>query len=77
MAQHLSKLSSLKFFVLDEADRMVEKGHFEELEKILGAINRYASIATNIVIVVNDMTSVCTGLVRMLTSVKILFSRQH
>ena len=32
---HLSELSALSFFVLDEADRMVERGHFSELTNII------------------------------------------
>ncbi|CAM6024096.1 unnamed protein product [Sphagnum balticum] len=32
---HLLELSLLSFFVLDEADRMVEKGHFQELQSII------------------------------------------
>ncbi|ELU02510.1 hypothetical protein CAPTEDRAFT_152919 [Capitella teleta] len=39
LSNHLSKMPKIRFLVLDEADRMVEKGHFEELEKILGTIN--------------------------------------
>jgi ATP-dependent RNA helicase DDX24/MAK5 len=27
--------STLRFFVLDEADRMIENGHFRELDSIL------------------------------------------
>lgn len=34
--KYLSEMhKTLKFFVLDEADRMVEKGHFEDLDKII------------------------------------------
>ncbi|XP_040379589.1 DEAD-box ATP-dependent RNA helicase 13 [Oryza brachyantha] len=33
--QHLLKLHSLSFFVLDEADRMIERGHFHELQSII------------------------------------------
>ncbi|XP_078442935.1 P-loop containing nucleoside triphosphate hydrolases superfamily protein [Wolffia australiana] len=33
--KHLTELSSLSFFVLDEADRMVESGHFNELQSII------------------------------------------
>lgn len=40
MTPHLIKMPDIRFLVIDEADRMVEKGHFEELEKILGTINR-------------------------------------
>lgn len=36
--QHLTALNYLSFFVLDEADRMIEKGHFEELQSILGLL---------------------------------------
>lgn len=33
--RHLVELQSLSFFVLDEADRMIEKGHFHELQSII------------------------------------------
>jgi len=36
---HLSHFEQLKFLVLDEADRMVERGHFAELRDILHKIN--------------------------------------
>ncbi|XP_072985430.1 DEAD-box ATP-dependent RNA helicase 13 [Typha latifolia] len=42
--QHLVELHSLSFFVLDEADRMIENGHFHELQSIidmLPVINGY------------------------------------
>ncbi|DBB02933.1 TPA: hypothetical protein ACH3X1_013532 [Trebouxia sp. C0004] len=32
---HLTDTSGLNFFVLDEADRMVQQGHFQEMEHIL------------------------------------------
>ncbi|CAA7403274.1 unnamed protein product [Spirodela intermedia] len=32
---HLVELNSLSFFVLDEADRMIENGHFNELQSII------------------------------------------
>ncbi|KAI3874123.1 hypothetical protein MKX03_029799, partial [Papaver bracteatum] len=32
---HLVELHSLSFFVLDEADRMIESGHFQELQSII------------------------------------------
>ncbi|PSS24014.1 DEAD-box ATP-dependent RNA helicase [Actinidia chinensis var. chinensis] len=32
---HLVELHSLSFFVLDEADRMIESGHFHELQSII------------------------------------------
>ncbi len=37
-APHLCRLDALSFLVLDEADRMVEKGHFAELTHILDAV---------------------------------------
>ncbi|XP_068478000.1 DEAD-box ATP-dependent RNA helicase 13 isoform X2 [Phaseolus vulgaris] len=33
--KHLVELHSLSFFVLDEADRMVQSGHFKELQSII------------------------------------------
>lgn len=33
--KHLIELHSLSFFVLDEADRMVQSGHFKELQSII------------------------------------------
>ncbi|WOL05765.1 hypothetical protein Cni_G14496 [Canna indica] len=33
--EHLVELQSLSFFVLDEADRMIESGHFHELQSII------------------------------------------
>ncbi|BFG15607.1 hypothetical protein CerSpe_018810 [Prunus speciosa] len=33
--KHLVELHSLSFFVLDEADRMIESGHFRELQSII------------------------------------------
>ncbi|KAL3696550.1 hypothetical protein R1sor_010626 [Riccia sorocarpa] len=35
---HLLELHSLSFFILDEADRMVEKGHFKELQSIIDSL---------------------------------------
>lgn len=37
--EHLQKIDSVKFFVVDETDRMAEKGHFTELEEILKLLN--------------------------------------
>ncbi|CAM0136998.1 ATP-dependent RNA helicase [Umbelopsis sp. WA50703] len=37
---HLESLKHLKFLVLDEADRMIEGGHFQELDEILKAISQ-------------------------------------
>eukprot|EP00232_Nephroselmis_pyriformis_P027219 CAMPEP_0182852292 /NCGR_PEP_ID=MMETSP0034_2-20130328/86_1 /TAXON_ID=156128 /ORGANISM="Nephroselmis pyriformis, Strain CCMP717" /LENGTH=458 /DNA_ID=CAMNT_0024982993 /DNA_START=42 /DNA_END=1414 /DNA_ORIENTATION=+ len=33
--EHLADLSRLSFFVLDEADRMVERGHFQEVSQLI------------------------------------------
>ena len=37
---YLRDLRHLQFLVLDEADRMIQHGHFADLEHILGAITR-------------------------------------
>lgn len=37
--QHLSKIENASFLVIDETDRMVEKGHFEELRSLLKVLN--------------------------------------
>lgn len=37
--EHLNKLADISFLVIDETDRMVEKGHFEELKHILEKLN--------------------------------------
>ncbi|CAL1286602.1 unnamed protein product [Larinioides sclopetarius] len=36
---HVSQISNVRFLVIDETDRMVEKGHFSELKQILSLIN--------------------------------------
>lgn len=36
---HLNKIQNINFLVVDETDRMVEKGHFEELKQILERLN--------------------------------------
>lgn len=36
---HLAKIDKLRFLAIDETDRMLEKGHFEELERILEKVN--------------------------------------
>ncbi|GAB6025895.1 ATP-dependent RNA helicase ddx24, variant 2 [Chamberlinius hualienensis] len=36
---HLTKVSTIRYLVVDEADRMLETGHFEELSRILALIN--------------------------------------
>lgn len=37
--KHLNKLRDIKFLVVDETDRMFERGHFEELRKVLKILN--------------------------------------
>lgn len=41
--KYLDALKNLKFLVLDEADRMVEGGHFQELDQILKVISQYVN----------------------------------
>ncbi|KAI8379899.1 P-loop containing nucleoside triphosphate hydrolase protein [Choanephora cucurbitarum] len=36
---YMDMLKHIKFLVMDEADRMLEKGHFEELTKLLNALS--------------------------------------
>lgn len=36
---HLSQINNIKYLAIDETDRMLEKGHFQELEKILDKVN--------------------------------------
>uniref|UniRef100_A0A182K4F4 ATP-dependent RNA helicase n=1 Tax=Anopheles christyi TaxID=43041 RepID=A0A182K4F4_9DIPT len=36
---HLSKVADIRYLVIDETDRMLEKGHFEELKDLLALIN--------------------------------------
>ncbi|CAO2831964.1 unnamed protein product [Amaranthus hypochondriacus] len=52
--KHLVELHSLSFFVLDEADRMIENGHFHELQSIIdllpaatGAIEKHTEDTQN------------------------------
>ncbi|CAL7938624.1 unnamed protein product [Xylocopa violacea] len=37
--QHLSQVDSIKYLAIDETDRMLEKGHFQELQQLLEKIN--------------------------------------
>lgn len=37
--QHLKKIDNVNFLCIDETDRMVEKGHFEELRSLLKVLN--------------------------------------
>nr|XP_050870019.1 ATP-dependent RNA helicase DDX24 [Vespula vulgaris] len=36
---HLNQLNSIKYLAIDETDRMLEKGHFQELQDIIERIN--------------------------------------
>lgn len=38
---YLDGLKNIRFLVIDETDRMVEKGHFEELQFILEHLSQY------------------------------------
>ncbi|XP_055599928.1 ATP-dependent RNA helicase DDX24 isoform X2 [Uranotaenia lowii] len=37
---HLCKVDQIRFLVIDETDRMLEKGHFDELKQLLEMINK-------------------------------------
>lgn len=37
---HLRELNGLGFFVMDEVDKMVEAGHYKELEHVLLRLNQ-------------------------------------
>ena len=47
--EHLNKINTLKLLVIDEADRMLEHGHFKELSDILDIINRTQTKRQNFV----------------------------
>ncbi|XP_063218089.1 ATP-dependent RNA helicase DDX24 [Bacillus rossius redtenbacheri] len=36
---HLSQVTDIRFLVIDETDRMVERGHFQELQKLMERLN--------------------------------------
>ncbi|XP_039432166.1 ATP-dependent RNA helicase DDX24 [Culex pipiens pallens] len=37
---HLAKMDQIRFLVIDETDRMLEKGHFDELKQLLEMLNQ-------------------------------------
>lgn len=37
---HLNQVKTIRYFAIDETDRMVEKGHFEELQNLLEMLNQ-------------------------------------
>ncbi|XP_066244892.1 ATP-dependent RNA helicase DDX24 [Euwallacea similis] len=37
--EHLSQINNIKFLAIDETDRMLERGHFKELQDLLDRIN--------------------------------------
>ena len=37
--QHLSNVNSLQSLVIDEADRMIQEGHYQELSYLMDKIN--------------------------------------
>ncbi|KAJ5190986.1 ATP-dependent RNA helicase mak5 [Penicillium cinerascens] len=39
----IRKMQSIRFLVIDEADRLLSEGHFKEVEEILGALDRKES----------------------------------
>ncbi|KAJ1911557.1 ATP-dependent RNA helicase [Mycoemilia scoparia] len=41
--EYMEQLKNIKFLVLDEADRMLERGHFKELKDIFKAVNEPSS----------------------------------
>ena len=43
----LENLNKLKFFIIDEADRMVELGHFKELDNIIDKVYSKGEIMKN------------------------------
>lgn len=45
--EHLNKIDDIKFLVVDETDRMLEKGHFEEMQELLMRINADEEKKTN------------------------------
>jgi ATP-dependent RNA helicase DDX24/MAK5 len=45
--EHLTDLSGLRFLVLDEADRMIETGHFPEVSSILQHVNSFGCVKTS------------------------------
>ncbi len=58
-------MSNLRFLTIDETDRMIEKGHFEELEKILNLIKKFDCSSFSffflslILLVIIKINSVC------------------
>lgn len=40
---HLNQVDSIKYLAIDETDRMLEKGHFQELQQLLEKINMHKS----------------------------------
>ena len=47
--EHVSKLERLRYLVIDEADRMVEQGHFQELSSILDLIHRTRQVQSYLI----------------------------
>ena len=46
--EHLKQLHLIQFFVLDEADRMVQKGHYQELDNIIQKVINPSNANKNI-----------------------------
>ncbi|KAF7279661.1 hypothetical protein GWI33_006826 [Rhynchophorus ferrugineus] len=45
--EHLSQINNLRFLAIDETDRMLEKGHFRELQDLLERINTHEKSKRN------------------------------
>ncbi|XP_038874423.1 DEAD-box ATP-dependent RNA helicase 13 isoform X2 [Benincasa hispida] len=55
--KHLVELQTLSFFVLDEADRMIENGHFRELQSIIDMLPVTNGSAENLQNAENSLTT--------------------
>ncbi|GAB1600477.1 ATP-dependent RNA helicase DDX24-like [Argonauta hians] len=42
---YILSVKNIRYLVIDEADRMVEKGHFEELQKLLSMLHNYSKVS--------------------------------
>ena len=58
---HLSKVADLPFLVIDEADRMVEQGHFAELANILDRLPQPKYKALSFILLLINKRKVAEG----------------
>jgi len=70
---HIIDFSNLRFLAIDETDRMIEKGHFEELEKILSLIKKYNLSSFSFF---SSLSLILLGMI-IINLVKDLFSLPH